>query len=264
MKKVYQCKGCEHVSDIYLSICPVCNSLNSFAPKKVNTTHEARTVVLDEIKAEEGEKVPTGIGEFDRVLGGGVAAAAVIVIGGDPGMGKSTLLLQAAGGLAGTGKVLYVTGEESPEQIKLRAERLDVRSKDIVVSTAISLDAILSAADDHSAEVMIIDSIQTIYTEEINGMPGSLSQVKACCINIVWYAKKTNKRVFIVSQVTKGRTIAGPMALEHYVDAVLYFEGERGSRQRILKALKNRFAATDVKGLFIMGEKGVRGLHADR
>jgi DNA repair protein RadA/Sms len=133
------------------------------------------------------------------------------------------------------------------------------------VSTAVSLDAILAAADEHSAEVMIIDSIQTIYTEEVTGMPGSISQVKACCINIVWYAKKTNKRVFIVSQVTKNRGIAGPRALEHYVDVVLYFEGERGSNQRVLKALnKNRFAAADIKGLFIMGAKGVRGLNADR
>jgi DNA repair protein RadA/Sms len=264
MKKAYQCKGCEHVSEIYLSVCPVCDSMNSFAPKQVNDTHETRTVALDEIRAEEGEKVPTGIGEFDKVLGGGVAASAVIVIGGDPGMGKSTLLLQAASGLSRIGKVLYVTGEESPEQIKRRAERLNVRSKGIVVSTAVSLDAILAAADDQGAHVLIIDSIQTIYTEEVSGMPGSLSQVKACCINIVWHAKKTNRRVFIVSQVTKKRDIAGPRALEHYVDAVLYFEGERDSRQRVLKAFKNRFAATDIKGLFVMEEKGVRGLHADR
>lgn len=212
---------------------------------------------LNAITASDEKRITTGIKEFDRVLGGGVVEGSVILVGGDPGIGKSTLLMQAASNLRIKGKVLYVSGEESPEQIKLRAERLHINSEDILLLPETNLEGIINVVTDISPSIVIIDSIQTIFTEEIPSAPGSVGQVRECAARLTSFAKRTSTPLFIIGHVTKEGAIAGPRVLEHIVDSVLYFEGDRGHPYRILRTVKNRFGSTNEIGVFEMTETGL-------
>lgn len=214
---------------------------------------------LGQIKPSGQARLPVGIAEFNRVLGGGLVPGALVLIGGDPGIGKSTLILQAAGALAEEhAPILYVSAEESPQQIKLRADRLGVETDDILVLAETDLDAILATADDANPGVLVVDSIQTVMIDEITSAAGSVSQVRECTSRIMQWAKPRNIPVFIVGHVTKEGAIAGPRVLEHMVDAVLYLEGERFHQYRILRAVKNRFGSTDEVGVFQMIGDGLR------
>lgn len=212
---------------------------------------------LSSITAGNEKRTTTGIREFDRVLGGGVVEGSVVLVGGDPGIGKSTLLIQAASNLRTKGNVLYVSGEESPEQIKLRASRLQINSDDILLLPETNLEGIINAITDLNPSVVIIDSIQTIFTEEIPSAPGSVGQVRECAARLASFAKKTSTPLFIIGHVTKDGAIAGPRVLEHIVDTVLYFEGDRGHSYRILRTVKNRFGSTNEIGVFEMTEAGL-------
>jgi DNA repair protein RadA/Sms len=203
--------------------------------------------------------MPVGIAEFNRVLGGGLVPGALVLIGGDPGIGKSTLILQAAGALAETNApVVYVSAEESPQQIKLRADRLGVATDDILVLAETDLETILATAEDANPGVLVVDSIQTVMVDDITSAAGSVSQVRECTSRIMQWAKPRNIPVFIVGHVTKEGAIAGPRVLEHMVDAVLYLEGERFHQYRILRAVKNRYGSTDEVGVFEMIGDGLR------
>ena len=196
--------------------------------------------------------------ELDRVLGGGVIAGSVILVGGDPGIGKSTLLLQAFSGLSKKyGKVLYISGEESPEQIKIRAERLSIDSNEIILLSETSLEVIIDTALKLSPKAMVVDSIQTMYMEDLMSAPGSVSQVRDCAAKLMLFAKRSDIPVFLVGHVTKEGAIAGPRVLEHIVDTVLYFEGDRGHSYRILRTIKNRFGSTNEIGIFEMSDSGL-------
>jgi len=211
-----------------------------------------------EIAAAEAERRPTGLGELDRVLGGGLVAGSVVLVGGEPGIGKSTLLLQAASALADSGfRVLYVSGEESAAQIRLRGERLGVRSTRLLVAAESDVDAIVESARGASPDLLIVDSIQAVRCGDLGSLPGSVAQVREAATRFVDLAKGTGLPVLLVGHVTKDGSIAGPRTLEHVVDAVLQFEGDRHHAHRVLRALKNRFGAADELGVFRMGESGL-------
>ncbi|MCX5720137.1 MAG: DNA repair protein RadA, partial [Nitrospirae bacterium] len=213
---------------------------------------------LSSIKSGYEQRTSTGMKEFDRVLGGGVIAGSVILVGGDPGIGKSTLLLQAFSGLSKKyGKVLYISGEESPEQIKIRAERLSIDSNEIILLSETSLEVIIDTALKLSPKAMVVDSIQTMYMEDLMSAPGSVSQVRDCAAKLMLFAKRSDIPVFLVGHVTKEGAIAGPRVLEHIVDTVLYFEGDRGYSYRILRTIKNRFGSTNEIGIFEMSDSGL-------
>ena len=221
-------------------------------------TREAPASIHEIDTAEEG-RVLSGIGEFDRVLGGGLVAGSVILIGGDPGIGKSTLLLQAFAAISQTGLTcLYVSGEESQRQIKMRAERLGIAAPNLLVLSETSLERILEQVKKLKPGVLVIDSIQTIFTSTIPSAPGSIAQVRESSGSIIVLAKKTGLTTFLIGHVTKDGAIAGPRVLEHMVDTVLYFEGERGHSFRILRAVKNRFGSTNEIGVFEMKEAGLK------
>ncbi|MBL0163990.1 MAG: DNA repair protein RadA [Xanthomonadales bacterium] len=213
---------------------------------------------LASIAEEADRRSATGIGELDRVLGGGLVAGSVVLIGGDPGIGKSTLLLQMLGAIGGRMRSLYVTGEESLAQVAARGRRLDIELDGLEALAETSVERILAEAANSKPEVLIIDSIQTIWTELLSAAPGSVSQVRESAARLVRFAKESGTSVFLVGHVTKEGGIAGPRVLEHMVDAVLYFEGESGSRFRILRAFKNRFGAVNELGVFAMSEKGLK------
>jgi DNA repair protein RadA/Sms len=268
VKTFYQCQSCGYASPKWLGKCPDCGSWSSFVEEKSfagsrnsSLSHAPgrnEPVVLSSIAAVSEKRTSTGIGEFDRVLGGGVVDGSVILVGGDPGIGKSTLLLQTFSGLAKkAGTLLYVSGEESPQQIKMRAERLSVESDDIVLLPETSLEGILDAAAKITPAAMVVDSIQTVFTQEILSAPGSVGQVRECAAKLMLFAKRSNVPVFIVGHVTKEGTIAGPRVLEHIVDTVLYFEGDRGHAYRILRTIKNRFGSTNEIGIFEMSDAGL-------
>src|SRR5687768_2374458 len=205
------------------------------------------------------ERIPVPISELDRVLGGGLVPGTLVLIGGDPGIGKSTLVLQAAAALAGVkGPVLYVSAEESAQQIRLRADRLGVRSGEVLVLSGTDLDETLASANAVSPSLLIVDSIQTVSVDEITSAAGSVSQVRECTSRLMQWGKSRNVPVFIIGHVTKEGAIAGPRVLEHMVDAVLYLEGERHGHFRVLRAVKNRFGSTDEVGVFEMAEAGLR------
>lgn len=215
--------------------------------------------LLGSINLEETPRITTDMGELDRVLGGGLVHGSVTLIGGDPGIGKSTILLQALDSLSQL-KSLYVSGEESLQQISMRSKRLQLDLDDLKLLTETSVERILTMAQREQPELMVIDSIQTIYTEQLNSAPGSVSQIRESTAQLVRYAKQTGTSLFIVGHVTKEGTLAGPRVLEHMVDTVLYFEGDPGSRYRILRAVKNRFGAVNEIGVFAMTDKGLKGV----
>jgi len=221
-------------------------------------TESAKITALKDVEHRDQARVSTGIGEFDRVLGGGLAEGAVVLIGGDPGIGKSTLLLQALAKMASTLPVLYVTGEESLAQVAGRAVRLDLPLDGLNALAETGVEQILQQASAAQPRLIVADSVQTLWTESLTAAPGSVSQVRESAARLVRYAKETGTAVFLVGHVTKEGGIAGPRVLEHMVDAVLYFEGESGSRFRLLRAFKNRFGAVNELGVFAMGEKGLK------
>jgi DNA repair protein RadA/Sms len=267
-KTFYQCQSCGHVSPKWLGKCPDCGSWSSFVEEKsfaaskhsgfLQPSGKTDPVVLSAIGPVSEKRTSTGIGELDRVLGGGVVDGSVVLVGGDPGIGKSTLLLQTFAGLAHkAGRMLYVSGEESPQQIKMRAERLSVDSDNIVLLPETALEGILDAAEKISPGAMVVDSIQTMFTQELLSAPGSVGQVRECAAKLMLFAKRSNIPIFIVGHVTKEGTIAGPRVLEHIVDTVLYFEGDRGHSYRILRTIKNRFGSTNEIGIFEMSDAGL-------
>ncbi len=213
---------------------------------------------LRDVHGSEDRRWKTGIGEFDFVLGGGIVPGSVVLIGGEPGIGKSTLLLQVAATLQGRGHdVLYVSGEESPLQVKLRADRLGDAAQDVMLLSETNLETILATATEQAPKVMVVDSIQTVFTSDLEGAPGNVGQVRESAARLMHFAKASGVSVFVVGHVTKGGGIAGPKTLEHIVDTVLYFEGEGSLDHRILRATKNRFGSVDEIGVFRMSQSGL-------
>jgi DNA repair protein RadA/Sms len=259
----YICGECGYESAKWMGKCPQCDSWNTmteFAEVKVKNNAPAGTAVsqkLSKVVPLPQKRISAGMSELDRVLGGGLIRGMVVLLGGDPGIGKSTLLLQAADTLAADGVVLYVSGEESASQIKMRADRLGMKN-DIDVLCETDLDQIIDEATNTRCSVLIVDSIQTIISEESAGAPASVSQVRAATARLTRYAKETGVIVLIVGHVTKDGNIAGPRVLEHIVDTVLYFEGDRHEGLRLLRAVKNRFGSTNEVGVFEMGDGGMR------
>ena len=270
-KTIYVCSACGYETPRWLGKCPGCNtwntleeqapSVSSAAPAKANKQRGgtgAKAMRLDEIPEETSARASTGIGELDRVLGGGVVEGSLMLVGGDPGIGKSTLLLQASEYLAKSGaRVLYISGEESARQIKMRAKRLGVASENLLILSENAMDAAEKRWEEIQPDYMIIDSIQTMYRPDMASAPGSVSQVRECASLLMRMAKTTGCAVFLVGHVTKEGAIAGPRILEHMVDVVLYFEGDRQHEYRILRAVKNRFGSVNELGLFEMHEKGM-------
>jgi DNA repair protein RadA/Sms len=261
-KILYQCQSCGYITPKWLGKCPDCGAWNSFVEEeyadKLKKRETAAPVELSEISHSTEDRHSTEIREFDRALGGGVVLGSVVLIGGDPGIGKSTLLLQALKGLTKLGRVLYVSGEESPEQIKIRADRLMVRSRNITLLPETSLEGITSTAQGLKPRAVVIDSIQTIFSLELPSAPGSVAQIRECATKLMFFAKKYGIPLFIIGHVTKEGAIAGPRVLEHIVDTVLYFEGDKGTPFRILRAVKNRFGSTNEIGVFEMTETGLK------
>lgn len=264
----YVCNECGATSPRWLGKCPNCGAWESYVEEAVaqpapanargarSAATRAQVTTLDQVATVEEERIATGIREFDRVLGGGIMAGSIVLVGGDPGVGKSTLMGQMCAGLAAR-KVLYVTGEESLRQVKLRAGRLGAESASMLLQAETNLELILEAVGDHSPEVVIIDSIQTVYHPRIESAPGSVSQVRECTAMLMRVAKDQGIAIFVVGHVTKEGAIAGPKVLEHMVDTVLQFEGERTHLYRILRTTKNRYGSTNEIGVFEMGEKGL-------
>ena len=268
VKVDYACTSCGFTSPKWLGRCPDCGKWGSIVeevaaaePKyrvAVDSFPASKPVRLTEVSDEAQTRAKSGIAEFDRVMGGGVVPSSATLIGGDPGIGKSTILLQAARGLAREGKpVLYVSGEESEAQVKLRASRLGVEEREIYLLSETSVEKVMAVASELSPSALLIDSIQTMFTSELPGAPGSVGQVRECAGRLVFFGKKAGMSVFLVGHVTKEGTIAGPRVLEHLVDTVLYFEGEKGHAYRILKAVKNRFGSTNEIGVFEMRASGL-------
>ena len=259
----YICGECGYESAKWMGKCPQCESWNTmteFAEVKVKSGAPTGTAVsqkLSKVVSLPQKRISAGMSELDRVLGGGLIRGMVVLLGGDPGIGKSTLLLQAADTLAGESVVLYVSGEESASQIKMRADRLGMKN-DIDVLCETDLDQIIDEATNTRCNVLIVDSIQTIISEESAGAPASVSQVRAATARLTRYAKETGVIVLIVGHVTKDGNIAGPRVLEHIVDTVLYFEGDRHEGLRLLRAVKNRFGSTNEVGVFEMGDGGMQ------
>ncbi len=260
----YICSNCGYESLRWLGKCPECESWNSFTEEIVETSRRKPTITkskfelntIETISANEDDRIKTGIGEFDRVLGGGLMPGSVILLGGDPGIGKSTLAMQASANINQI--VLYVTGEESERQIKLRASRLKLKSSDFYVQAETNVSDILGAINQLNPSVVVIDSIQTMYRSELDNSPGTITQVRECTSLLMDQAKKKNFCVIIIGHVTKEGMIAGPKLLEHMVDTVIQLEGESNYSFRILRAQKNRFGSTNEIGVFEMHDDGLR------
>ena len=221
----------------------------------------ARLQTLSEIEAREEDRLPTGVSEFDRALGGGLVAGGVVLIGGDPGIGKSTLLLQALTALSARSSVLYVSGEESGQQVALRARRLSLDTRQLKLLAEINLEKILAVLQAESPQVAVIDSIQTLWSEQLSSAPGSVAQVRECAAQLTRLAKQMGVTVILVGHVTKEGALAGPRVLEHIVDTVLYFEGDTHSSFRLIRAVKNRYGAVNEIGVFAMTDKGLKGVN---
>ncbi len=284
LKTQFVCTACGGISSKWAGKCPHCGEWNTLQESIATKPHRAQSFasnapqgltltseiqLLPAVDAQDVPRIPTGIDEFDRVLGGGLVRGGVILIGGDPGIGKSTLLLQALANLAQQGDappVLYVSGEESAGQIALRAKRLGLESAPIHIQAEIQLEQVLAACQaktphgDVPYQMVVIDSIQTVYTDQLQSAPGSVSQVRECAAQLTRLAKTTGICVIMVGHVTKDGTLAGPRVLEHIVDCVLYFEGDTHSSFRLVRAIKNRFGAVNELGVFAMTDKGLKGV----
>jgi DNA repair protein RadA/Sms len=268
-KTVYNCTECGGESAKWQGQCPHCGSWNTLtegiaAPRATRFESVAgrsgHVRALGAIEAKRTVRFAAGVDEFDRVLGGGLVPGGVILLGGDPGIGKSTLLLQAAAAIGAARKVLYVTGEESAEQVALRAQRLGLVNAPVSLLPEVRLEAIVAAIAKEAPEVAVIDSIQTVYTEALTSAPGSVAQVRECAAQLTRLAKERDIVVILVGHVTKDGAIAGPRVLEHIVDTVLYFEGDTHSSFRLVRAIKNRFGAANELGVFAMTERGLKGV----
>ena len=265
-KSVYFCQNCGHEESKWLGQCPMCKEWNTFAEEKVvsikgqksSVEKQVQAVTLSSVTTDEDERMTTELVELDRVLGGGIVPGSLVLVGGDPGIGKSTLLLQVCQKLSAMNKkVLYISGEESLKQIKLRANRMGEFSENLYLLCETSLNLIQTAIEREKPDVVVIDSIQTMYNEEIGSAPGSVSQVRESTNVFMQLAKGMNIAIFIVGHVTKEGTVAGPRVLEHMVDTVLYFEGDRHASYRILRGVKNRFGSTNEIGVFEMRKEGL-------
>ena len=267
-KTVFYCTDCGNETPRWAGRCPACGSWNTLVeqpaePKSKSVRTSASTVParmprqLSALDSGEELRFTTGLGELDRVLGGGAVVGSLVLIGGAPGIGKSTLLLQICSELCSVGKVLYVTGEESERQVKMRAQRLGVTADGLYVLAETNIADILSAVETSEPSILIVDSIQTLYSADLNSGPGSVAQVKECTNQLMKIAKSMGVTVFLVGHINKEGAIAGPKVLEHMVDCVLYFEGERALNYRILRAAKNRFGSTNEIGMFEMRDSGL-------
>lgn len=268
VRSSYVCQQCGHVSPSALGRCPTCGTWGSLVetieaaatPGRPTGTvgQPAQPVRLSELQKIDVPRIAVPIAELSRVLGGGLVPGSLVLIGGDPGIGKSTLVLQAAGGLADAGmRVLYVTGEESAQQVKLRADRLNVHAGDLLLLPETRLEVILATASEQDLATLVIDSIQTMTVDDLASAAGSVAQVRECTARLIQWAKSRDIPVLLIGHVTKEGTIAGPRVLEHMVDAVLYLEGERYHQYRVLRAVKNRFGSTNEIGVFEMVEEGL-------
>ncbi len=263
----YICQECGSISSQWLGKCPECNSWNSFvegviekevATKAAGISSNQKPVILADINITDEDRHLTGIKELDNVLGGGIVRGSLVLVGGDPGIGKSTLLLQVAKATSNNGlRVLYVSGEESLKQTKLRADRLNVVSENVYVVSENNLDYVVKYVDEYKPDLLIVDSIQTVYNPSVSSSPGSVSQVREATATLMKISKVDSVATFIVGHVTKSGAIAGPKILEHMVDTVLYFEGEKNNIFRMLRSVKNRFGSTNEIGIFEMTYKGL-------
>ena len=263
-KTQYACQQCGHVSPKWIGRCPECQHWNSFAEERIgaaiNTapqSWESSPVPFDDITATESPRTSTGITEFDRVLGGGVVPGALVLLGGDPGVGKSTLMLDVSARLSQNAEVLYASGEESAQQIKLRGERMNIRTNRLHIYPEMSVEKILVAAEELSARFVVIDSVQTTFSEKLEMAPGSIGQVREVTSQLLFWTKKHHVPVFLIGHITKDGSLAGPKSLEHIVDTVLYFEGPRQHPHRIVRTIKNRFGPTNELGIFEMASGGL-------
>lgn len=270
VKTQFVCQNCGYISPRYLGRCPNCNEWNTLVEETVAAKptasakasvsggiHNNRPESINQVTFKEESRSDTGLTELNRVLGGGVVPGSLVLIGGDPGIGKSTLLLQVSGNLANHSKVLYVSGEESASQIKMRADRLGVNGDDLYVYPETDMNVIKSAINDVSPDVVVVDSVQTMQIPELQSATGSVAQIREVTADLMSIAKGQGITVFVVGHVTKGGAIAGPKILEHMVDTVLYFEGDLHHSYRILRAVKNRFGSTNELGVFEMREDGL-------
>ena len=276
VKTAYVCSECGGDAPKWQGQCPDCGAWNTLAEVRLESARGAATnryaagagglaasgalKSLAEIETRDTPRIGSSIDEFDRVLGGGFVPGGVVLIGGDPGIGKSTLLLQALAGLSATAKVLYVTGEESAEQVALRAQRMGLDAPGLKLLPEISLEKIQATLLAEMPAVAVIDSIQTLYSDALSAAPGSVSQVRECAAQLTRIAKQTGIVIVLVGHVTKEGTIAGPRVLEHIVDTVLYFEGDTHSSFRLIRAFKNRFGAVNELGVFAMTDRGLKGV----
>ena len=268
-KSIFFCQNCGHEEAKWLGQCPACKEWNTFVEERIDSgitkgttvaaraVHEAKVVPLSEVTADDDTRSETGIKELDRVLGGGIVPGSLVLVGGDPGIGKSTLLLQVCQRMAQMKKILYISGEESQAQIKLRANRMGNFTSSLLLLCETNLGIIRSVIEKERPELVIIDSIQTMYSEDVTSAPGSVSQVRESTNVFMQLAKGLCIPIFIVGHVTKEGTVAGPRVLEHMVDTVLYFEGDRHASYRILRAVKNRFGSTNEIGVFEMRQSGL-------
>ncbi|MEO5703209.1 MAG: DNA repair protein RadA [Gammaproteobacteria bacterium] len=269
-KLIYSCTECGAQAPKWAGQCGDCGAWNTLVealvapaastrnPRFSGLGGESKVQSIAEVDARPEPRSPTGLAELDRVLGGGLVKGSVVLLGGDPGIGKSTLLLQALASLSAQLATLYVTGEESLQQVSLRAYRLGLPTGNLRLLTETQVEQVIAIAQREKPQVMVIDSIQTVFTELLQSAPGSVAQVRESAAQLVRYAKQTGTVVFLVGHVTKEGTLAGPRVLEHMVDTVLYFEGDTGSSFRVIRAIKNRFGAVNELGVFAMTEKGLR------
>jgi DNA repair protein RadA/Sms len=272
-KSIYICTECGGTSAKWLGKCPSCGAWNTlvesveeatpknrYAPAARGLVASQPVTTLSEIEASDVDRQPTGIDELDRVLGGGIVAGGVVLIGGDPGIGKSTLLLQALDELSRSVKTLYVTGEESGAQVAMRSRRLGLDGSQVRVLAEIQLEKIAATLEAEQPAVCVIDSIQTVYSDQLSSAPGSVAQVRECAAQLTRLAKGSGTTIVLVGHVTKEGALAGPRVLEHIVDTVLYFEGDTHSSFRLVRAIKNRFGAVNEIGVFAMTERGLKGV----
>lgn len=265
-KTIFVCNECGYESAKWMGKCPTCNSWNTFFEEKLSTKVESgkrekkiqeAPKPLNSFVGQDAQRTSTGYAELDRVLGGGLVKGSLVLVGGEPGIGKSTLILQLCDKVKGEGKVLYVSGEESAEQIKLRADRLNIKNDDILFLGETDIDIIDQNIEELNPKLVIIDSMQTMYSEDISSAPGSVSQVREITSRIMKICKSRKITTIIIGHVTKDGNIAGPRVLEHMVDTVLYIEGERYFSYRMIRGVKNRFGSTNEVGMFEMQEKGM-------
>lgn len=267
-KTVFFCTECGNETPRWSGQCPACKSWNTLVEQKIETSVKtggnARIKTRQEprrikdIECGNEVRFSTGLDEFDRVLGGGAVSGSLVLVGGEPGIGKSTLLLQICGHLCKENKVVYVTGEESEKQLKMRAQRLGVDGSGLYVMSETDINNILDMAESAAPDILIVDSVQTLFSDELTSAPGSVGQVKECTLSLMKYAKNTGTTVFLIGHVNKDGAIAGPKVLEHMVDCVLYFEGDRSYSYRMLRAAKNRFGSTNELGMFEMLDTGLK------